>query len=93
MNKKVPEGHLIHEGTHYVEKRLFDAACQHVLEIDHSRALLQITLNSKGEENKRLMNQLLYERGNRASLEKDMALCQQQLNEARQLLMQIARAI
>ena len=56
MNEKTPEGHLIHEGTHYIEKRLFDAACQHVLEIGYSRALLQATLDSKGEETQRLMN-------------------------------------
>ena len=93
MNEKTPEGHLIHEGNHYVEKRLFDAACLHVQEIDHSRALLQTTLDSKGDEAKRLMNQLIEECRNRASLEKDIALCRQQLNEARQLLMQIARAI
>ncbi|CAK0772151.1 hypothetical protein CCP4SC76_5540005 [Gammaproteobacteria bacterium] len=93
MSGKVPQGHLMHEGIHYVEKRLFDAACLHVQEIDHSRALLQTTLDSKGEEAKRLMNQLIEERRNRASLEKDIALCQQQLNESRQLLMQIARAI
>ncbi len=93
MSKKTPEGHLVHAGIHYVETRLFDAACQHILEIGYSRALLQNTLDSKSEETLRLMKQLIDERRNRASLEADIALTRQQLNEARQLLMQIARAI